>query len=1047
MRNLLLILALLCAPAHAQQFAVTALGDQPFRSVQIGGGGWIVGIDINPTDGTKLARTDTYGAYKWNGTSWDQLVTESTMPAANFGFYPPNTSANQVFWGGFGIGVYEITSAPSNSSIIYMAFPGGPAVVPPNGSKQQGHIYKSTNGGTTFANTHFDQDCLTDCYMLANGIVARENGRKMAVSYANPNWLIVCTQSQGCWATADGGSTFAQISTGQLPVETEYAVAFDPSDPTGKTAYVCAATSGVYVSTNADQGGSSTWTLTTSGPTTCQHMVTAARTGVVFVVDGVGGSNGSLWKYASGTWTHNPGTPGTLWHSVAVDPSACATIGACHVVLGGPSGTLTAGSTDDGGTWTTAATATRSCTGDVAWMCTANEFFMSNGDMIFDPTGGGLNFGEGIGFWTGTPNYSGGAVTWNAKSMGIEQLVTFGQVIAPNGYPVLGVEDRGITAITNPYNYLTNGGLFTLTQAFNLTSSGAVDYVANNPCFMVAQMGPDSGTTFDWSATSSDCGATWIPFNNWNATVAASALANNGSGLVRVTVPSTAGLTTWAAGAGSIATVLQQNQTVGSLAGNLTTKSFQVTVIDATHFDLQHSAFSSNNALATAGNYLIYVPTRPSSAFNGFFLVQAVANSGGAFQLTVNTGSPPAPAAGVVVNVTGTTCCDGWWILTGSSGVTTILQDSTFSASPAWSGAGVLGGITATSGGIAAASPTNFIRVPENDNYPFCTTDGGKTWTEIGATATGTPHYGTLSSASWAGNVVTFVANTAVNIQFAGSADDKTFFVTGASPSGYNGTFTATGNGGDVTGKTVTAALVGDPGAFTSGGTLIPGGPSGHGTGWGTSAFLNQHVVAADRVTPNTFYMYNYNVAAIYRVTNCTPTQVAGSKVTPGTSYAAVSNNNSSLQTVPGNSGHLFFTAGESGSAGQSHPANTGLWRSCNGSSNMQQVTGIYEPWTFGFGAIKPGHTYPSIYVVGWQSSTPSRNDAVFGVWESDNDPNAGVGGIGSGSTCDLTQNTWTKLTTWPIGWQAGPQSITGSRIPGQVFIGNGNGFVGGVFN
>ena len=40
-----------------------------WQPLPIGAGGYVRGIDIAP-DGTMVARTDTYGAYLWNGTEW-----------------------------------------------------------------------------------------------------------------------------------------------------------------------------------------------------------------------------------------------------------------------------------------------------------------------------------------------------------------------------------------------------------------------------------------------------------------------------------------------------------------------------------------------------------------------------------------------------------------------------------------------------------------------------------------------------------------------------------------------------------------------------------------------------------------------------------------------------------------------------------------------------------------------------------------------------------------------------------------------------------------
>ena len=102
-----------------------------WQTLKVGAGGWVTGIDIAPDD-TMVIRTDTYGAYIWNGTQWQQLVTSTSMPAA---FVTPNHDSHQ--------GVYEIQVAPSNSNILYMMY--------------EGYVFQSTNKGTTWTQTSFAQ--------------------------------------------------------------------------------------------------------------------------------------------------------------------------------------------------------------------------------------------------------------------------------------------------------------------------------------------------------------------------------------------------------------------------------------------------------------------------------------------------------------------------------------------------------------------------------------------------------------------------------------------------------------------------------------------------------------------------------------------------------------------------------------------------------------------------------------------------------------------------------------------------------------------------
>ena len=56
------------------------------RPIDIGAGGFVTGMDVAP-DGVMVVRTDTYGAYIWNGAQWQQLVTATSMPSS---FVTPN---------------------------------------------------------------------------------------------------------------------------------------------------------------------------------------------------------------------------------------------------------------------------------------------------------------------------------------------------------------------------------------------------------------------------------------------------------------------------------------------------------------------------------------------------------------------------------------------------------------------------------------------------------------------------------------------------------------------------------------------------------------------------------------------------------------------------------------------------------------------------------------------------------------------------------------------------------------------------------------------
>jgi hypothetical protein len=89
---------------------VDPVPDSTWQALKIGAGGWVTGLDIAP-DGTMVARTDTYGAFIWNGTQWQQLVTATSMPTAF-------TTQSAILSAAGEQGVDEIQVAPSNSSTM-----------------------------------------------------------------------------------------------------------------------------------------------------------------------------------------------------------------------------------------------------------------------------------------------------------------------------------------------------------------------------------------------------------------------------------------------------------------------------------------------------------------------------------------------------------------------------------------------------------------------------------------------------------------------------------------------------------------------------------------------------------------------------------------------------------------------------------------------------------------------------------------------------------------------------------------------------------------
>ena len=80
--------------------------------------------------------------------------------------------------------------------------------------------------------------------------------------------------------------------------------------------------------------------------------------------------------------------------------------------------------------------------------------------------------------------------------------------------------------------------------------------------------------------------------------------------------------------------------------------------------------------------------------------------------------------------------------------------------------------------------------------------------------------------------------------------------------------------------------------------------------------------------------------------------------VGPITQFAG---NNDKLRSAPGKAGHLWYTIGD-----QQNAPSGEFKRSVDGGKRWTTIKGVLEVKDFGFGAIKPGSTYPTIWIAGW---------------------------------------------------------------------------------
>ena len=454
------------AMSAAVRSAETVSTGASWRPIRIGAGGWLVGLDIAP-DGTKVVRTDTYGAYLWDSskTQWKQLVTTLSMPPEEIGVLRND-------------GVYEIRIAPSSTNRFYMIY--------------RGILYRSDNKGDTWQKTSLSH------LVAAANTNFRMNGPKMAVDPSNPDIVVAGSDSTGLWQTSDGGSTWNKIDTvpDPQPQAGYTGIAFDPktgvADSKAQTIYVCSWGNGVYRSVDSGL----TWTKTDGGPTNVQHGVVGTDGGY-YAVDGA-----AFWKYTNGTWSSV--LPGSF-HAIAIDPKNAA-----HIVLGGDGGSVTQ-SPDNGKSWLGSYAPSR-ISPQIGWLSWTKETYMSNGDMAFDPVlPDRLYFAEGIGVWYTSPSKIGKSVEWTALDEGIEQLVANEIIVPPGGKPILASWDRPVFYVDDPNIYPSTHGPDNQTA---IVAGWSLDWASADPTFVVGLM---NWWGVERSGYSRDGGKSWQPFSGYPA--------------------------------------------------------------------------------------------------------------------------------------------------------------------------------------------------------------------------------------------------------------------------------------------------------------------------------------------------------------------------------------------------------------------------------------------------------------------------------------------------------------------------------------------------
>ncbi len=438
-----------------------------WRPLRIGAGGFVTGLDLSLDGATRLARTDTYGAYAWRADQWVQLVTARSLPAEDVGVEK-------------NAGVYEIRVAPGDSRRLYMAY--------------RGRVYRSDDRGRRWTRTAF-----APVAMDANDEY-RTFGEKLAVDPANPDVVYAGTPRDGLFATLDGGRAWQRVAA--VPAGAKAGLTglvFDPASGVtgGRTRTLYAASYGQGVWRTTDAGAS--WARLPGGPASVVHAAVSGD-GAYFATSHDAVPN-LVWRWSDGAWHSGSPDRGQFWHAVMTDPFDPA-----RVVVGTDSGYLSQ-SRDRGTSWGEVLWTVERQAADIPWLAWTSEKYMSNGAMRLDPVvPDQVWFAQGIGVWTASLPRAARAVTWRSRSVGIEQLVANAIAVPPGGRPVLASWDR-------PLFYSADADAFPARHGPNnehpVVMGFQVDWAGSAPSFLAAVV--------DWwgveeSGYSQDGGRTWTRF-------------------------------------------------------------------------------------------------------------------------------------------------------------------------------------------------------------------------------------------------------------------------------------------------------------------------------------------------------------------------------------------------------------------------------------------------------------------------------------------------------------------------------------------------------
>ncbi|MBR2567142.1 MAG: hypothetical protein IKE29_21380 [Paenibacillus sp.] len=448
----MLLMYMLMIPASTD--VVQSAQSYQWKNVPIGGGGYVTGVVVHPTEPDLVyARTDVGGVYRLdkNSNKWIPLLDHIGDEDSNL------------------YGVDGIALDQQNPNVVYIA-------AGKYGNAGPSDILKSTDRGATWKRTGLN------LRNEANGNIHRAMGESIAVNPTNSNYLHVGTRYDGLYTSSNGGTTWKKVKEvpNGLSGEGIRSVAYgiNPLTKQGQVVYAGVRGIGVY-SKAPRKNGKTTWQLTSQGPKYPARM-TVAKNGTLYVTTDKQG----IFKYDGSQWTNiTPSSSYASYYGIAIDPRDDNHILAA-VRTSGDNLPLYR-SINGGSSWTTV---NKSLISKPGWW-TSNMFFSATSSLEFDPYNPDTVYASD---WFGvykTTNINGtdtnGVVEatsmWEAITDGHEEVVTLTASTPPKGASFFsGLTDQIGFRHENVNEFPTNK--IPLSGMREIVS---IDYHEANPNYMI----------------------------------------------------------------------------------------------------------------------------------------------------------------------------------------------------------------------------------------------------------------------------------------------------------------------------------------------------------------------------------------------------------------------------------------------------------------------------------------------------------------------------------------------------------------------------------